>query len=169
MKKNKRRLPENLVPVNLLLYILIMITKYESSDIVIWEEKYVTGIDEIDDQHKQLVTLTNELYHACLDGNHAVGPAFKDAMGRMVEYVRFHFKAEQELLKQMHYPNYAEHAIQHNELIKHIIDASNNYEEGKRFVANKFVITLKDWVFGHIAYYDKIYVSYFDGQVRKAG
>ena len=168
MKKNKIRAPKILVPVNLLFYILIMITKNENTDIVLWDEKYATGIDEIDDQHKQLVILTNELYQACLDRN-AVGPAFKGAMGRMVEYVRYHFTAEQELLKQMNYPNYKEHAVQHNELIKHIIGASNDYVQGKRFVANKFVITLKDWVFGHIAYYDKIYVSYFGGQARKAG
>ena len=169
MKKNKRQASEAVAFTNLLLYISIMITKNESTNIVVWDEKYSTGIDDIDDQHKQLVFLTNELYQACLNGKNAVGPVFKDAMSQMVEYVRFHFKTEQDLLKQMNYPYYKDHAVQHNELIKHIIEASNEFVQGKRFVANKFVITLKDWVFGHIAYYDKIYVSYFDGQARKAG
>jgi hemerythrin len=36
-----------------------------------------------------------------------------------------------------------------------------------KFVPNNFVRTLKDWVFGHIAVYDKLYRAYVTEQLRK--
>ena len=152
-----------------------MITKNDYPDtrntgpaiIVEWDDKYSTGIELIDNQHKQLVLLTNQLYQACMSGDEALGTVFKEAMGRMVEYVRFHFGAEQELLQRIKFPNYAEHAKQHADLIKQILEAANSFEQGKKFVANRFVLTLRDWILGHIGYYDKVYAAYVADQKRK--
>jgi hemerythrin len=44
-----------------------MINKNDNPDLVIWDDKYDTGIELIDNQHKELCSLTNELFHACLD------------------------------------------------------------------------------------------------------
>jgi hemerythrin len=152
-----------------------MITKSDYLDprntgpaiIVEWDEKYSTGIELIDSQHKQLVHLTNELYQACMGGDEELGTVFKEAMGRMVEYVRFHFGAEQEMLQRIKYPNYTEHVKLHTDLIKQIIEASNNFNKGKHFIANRFVMTLRDWILGHIGYYDKVYAAYVADQKKK--
>jgi len=77
-----------------------------NKDVVVWDEKYATGIQLIDDQHKELFSLTNELFHACLSGEEALKGVFKETMERMVAYVRFHFGAEQELLQRVKYPDY---------------------------------------------------------------
>ena len=141
--------------------------KDSGGEIVSWGESYATGIMHIDDQHKKLINLTNELYHACLAGNKALESAFKESMSRMVEYVHFHFSVEQELLKRINYPNYNDHKKQHETLIKNILDTSKEYGEGVKFVPNHFVRTLKDWVLGHIAVYDKLYASYILEQRNK--
>jgi len=135
--------------------------------LVVWSEKYATGIELIDTQHKELVKLTNELYKACLDGREAVQSVFKDALSHMVDYVRFHFTAELELLARINYPHYAEHKKQHDELVQKILDASKTYSGGKKFIANKFVRTLRDWVFGHIAIFDQEYAAYVAEQKAK--
>ena len=141
----------------------------DSGDAIIvrWEEKYTTGIEVIDNQHKQLILLTNQLYQACLAREQTLETAFKDALKRMVEYVHFHFSAEEEILQRIKFPNYADHKKQHTDLVKRILEASKNFEKGERFVANRFVITLKDWVFGHIGFYDRIYSSYVAEQKKK--
>jgi hemerythrin len=139
----------------------------EAAQIVIWGDKYATGIALIDKQHRELVVLTNELYQACLGRSDLVETAFKNAMSRMVEYVRFHFSEELELLQRIKYPDYAEHKRQHENLIKDILEAANEYKEGRKFVPNHFVRTLKDWVFGHIAVSDKIYSAYVHEQKKK--
>jgi len=138
----------------------------ENEEIVTWSDKYATGIELIDSQHHQLVDLTNELYRACLSGGDERLSVFKDAMSRMVEYVRFHFTAELKLLAAIKYPDYNNHKKMHNDLVEEILAASSKYDDGKKFIPNIFVRTLKDWVFGHIAVYDKIYAAYVEEQKR---
>jgi len=140
--------------------------KGRNSELVIWEDKYSTGIEMIDNQHRQLVELTNQLYLACFAGDEALSTVFKDAMSRMVEYVRFHFSAELKLLNEINYPDYHNHKKMHDNLVQDILDAAKDYNEGKKFVPNNFVRTLKDWIFGHIAVYDKIYAAYIAEQKR---
>jgi hemerythrin len=134
---------------------------------VAWSGVYKTGIELIDGQHKQLVDLTNELYRACQTGNSALQNVFMEAMSRMVEYVKFHFSAEMEILERIKYPQAAEHKKQHNELIKKILEAAKEHTEGKKFVPNAFVRTLKDWIISHIAVHDKNYSLYITAQKNK--
>ena len=135
--------------------------------IVSWEPKYATGIELIDVQHRQLVVLTNELYKACRMGDTALQTVFKDAMSSMVEYVRFHFSAELDLLQCIKYPGFAAHKKEHDNLIKNILEAAKDYNVGKKFIPNSFVRTLKDWVFGHIAVSDRLYALYISEQKKK--
>ena len=139
----------------------------ENTEIVTWSDKYATGIELIDSQHHQLVNLTNELYRACLSGGEERLAVFKEAMSRMVDYVRFHFTAELKLLEAVKYPDYNNHKKMHNDLVEEILTASNTYDDGRKFVPNKFVRTLKDWVFGHIAVYDKLYAAFVAEQKTK--
>ena len=139
----------------------------QGAEIVIWEAKYETGIPLIDYQHKELVNLTNQLYKACLLGEEAVQTVFKEAMSRMVEYVRFHFGAEQKLLEAIQYPDFQNHKKMHDTLAGNILEAVKEQNEGKKFVPNNFVRTLRDWVFSHIAIQDKQYALYVVAQKRK--
>lgn len=141
--------------------------KERSLDIVVWDPKYVTGITLIDGQHKELVALTNDLYHACLEGKETAGAAFKETMSRMVKYVRFHFGSEQELLQKIRYPLYAEHKKKHEELVRTILEAAKGFDKGQKFVPNNFVRILKDWIFSHIAIEDQRYALYAAGQKKK--
>jgi len=131
-----------------------------NGEIVVWCDKYATGIPQIDEQHHHLVNLTNQLYAACFAKEDVLHSTFKDAMSRMVEYVRFHFDAESKLLHEIKYPDYPEHKKMHDTLINKILEAAKSYDGGKKFVPNNFVRTLVDWVFSHIAVYDKRYSAY---------
>jgi hemerythrin len=138
-------------------------------DLVTWEDKYVTGIQLIDDQHKELFSLTNELFNACIGRNdyETLDGVFKDTMERMVDYVRFHFSAEQVLLQRINYPEYQEHKKEHDTLVIKILEAVKEYNEGKKLVPNQFVRTLRDWILSHIALSDQLYVSYVTAQKKK--
>ena len=131
-----------------------------TSEIIVWSNKYATGIEIIDHQHKQLVTLTNELYTACLARDDALQSAFKKAMGRMVEYVCFHFNAENKLLSTIDYPDCKNHKKMHDTLIQKILDTVKEYNDGKMFVPNNFVRTLVEWILSHIGFYDRQYAEF---------
>jgi len=134
--------------------------------IVTWSDKYATGIELIDGQHHELVELTNQLYIACSEQGNVLNTVFKDAMSNMVKYVRFHFTAELKLLNAINYPAYNNHKKMHDDLVRNILEAADEFKDGKKFVPNNFVLTLKDWVFGHIAVYDKLYSAYVKEQLR---
>lgn len=138
-----------------------------NAGIVVWDNNYNTGIELIDTQHKQLIVLTNELYTACRDNRDVLHAAFKEAMSRMVKYVRFHFDAELKLLKAINYPDYQNHKKKHDILVKDILDTAKDYNEGKKFVPNNFVRVLREWILSHIAVEDKAYSFFVKERIRK--
>ncbi|MDR0495307.1 MAG: bacteriohemerythrin [Treponema sp.] len=143
------------------------VTQADNHEIIPWTHALVIGIELIDNQHKQLIMLTNELYRACLRGGTTLEAVFKETMSRMVEYVRFHFTTEQAMLQRVHYPDYAEHKKEHDSLIKTVLETTKDYSDGKKFVPNNFVRFLKDWIVSHIGYNDKIYAAYIMDQMKK--
>ena len=151
--------------------IITMINESENArpgDIVTWSDKYAVGIEMLDSQHRMLVELTNQLYSACNMGGKVLSAAFQDAMHKIVEYVRFHFSAELKLLNSVNYPDYNHHKKMHDDLIHEILNAAKEYNEGKMLTPYNFVRTLKDWIFSHIAVYDKEYSIYIAHQ-KKTG
>ncbi|MDR0322759.1 MAG: bacteriohemerythrin [Treponema sp.] len=135
-------------------------------EMIVWGEQYEVNIPLIDSQHKELVELINQLIHACRIGTEVAEATFAKAMHKMVDYVRFHFSAEIELLEKIKYPDCHEHKKQHEKLVSAILSAVKDFNEGKDFVPNHFVRTLKDWVFEHIAVFDKQYALFVADQKR---
>jgi len=140
----------------------------DSDEIAPWDNKYATGIEKIDSQHKTLFALTNDLYRACLAGDTVTDVVFKETLRKMVDYVRFHFSDELTLLKKVNYPGFNEQKAQHDGFVKQILEAVKDYEEGKKFVANSFVRDMRDWILGHIGYSDKKYAIYI-ADLKKKG
>jgi hemerythrin len=93
--------------------------------------------------------------------------AFKNTMKRMVDYVHFHFSEEIVILERIGFPQVHEHKKQHETLVKDILEAVRDYNEGNKFVPNAFVRTLKEWILGHIGIYDQIYAAFIADQKKK--
>jgi hemerythrin len=127
---------------------------------VAWDDRYSVGIPLIDKQHRELISLTNELYEACLEGTAAAGASFREAVRGTVDYVKYHFAAEEKLLEQAKYPGFAAHKKEHESFIMKVLEDVRNFTEGKKFVPNIFVRYLKDWILAHIAVEDKKYAEY---------
>jgi len=139
----------------------------KNMEIIIWEDKYSTGVKLIDSQHQQLFDLTNQLYLACFAGDDVLNTVFHDTMHKMVEYVHFHFSTELKLLNKIDFPDYKNHKKLHDELIRDILEVAKEFKEDKKFIPNNFVRTLKDWILSHIGVYDKIYAGYIAEQKRR--
>ena len=144
------------------------ITHNNGEMIITWNSSLNTGIQIIDEQHKHLVNLTNELYQACKLGGDVLDAMFKITMSQMVEYVRFHFTFEQNMLQRVKYPKFMEQKVEHDNLIKTVLEATKDYADKKsRFVPNNFVRFLRDWIVGHIGHADKMYAVYILDLMRK--
>ncbi|MDR2786474.1 MAG: bacteriohemerythrin [Treponema sp.] len=127
---------------------------------VVWDDRYSVGIPLIDDQHKKLIELTNDLYDACREGTEAARIRFREAAHGTVDYVKYHFAAEEKLLENVKYPDFSLHKKEHESFVMKILEGVKDFEEGKQFVPNIFVRYLKDWILAHIAVEDKKYAEY---------
>jgi hemerythrin len=125
-----------------------------------WEDRYSTGIPAIDDQHKELIALTNNLYESCQAGVDVANKQFAKALHAAVDYVKTHFGFEERLLQQKAYPYLEWHKTQHAGFIKKILEDAKRFDSGEAYVPNGFVRYLRDWILSHIALADKAYAKY---------
>jgi hemerythrin len=135
---------------------------------VAWDDRYSVGIPLIDDQHKRLIELTNTLYDACREGTKSAEANFKEAVRGTVDYVKYHFAAEEKLLEKVRYPDFAVHKKEHESFVMKVLVDVRNFGEGKKFVPNIFVRYLKDWILAHIAVEDRKYADYILDLKRRA-
>jgi hemerythrin len=128
--------------------------------LVAWDEKYSVGIPLIDDQHKELIRLTNELYRGCLDGDDEARTFFMITVRGVLDYVKYHFSAEEKLMENARYPLLEVHKKQHEGFVLQLVKDVKNYHDGRKFVPNAFVRYLRDWILSHIAIMDTQYAKY---------
>ncbi|KOR27636.1 hemerythrin, partial [Achromatium sp. WMS1] len=79
-----------------------------------WSEEISVGVEEIDEQHKVLLNLINELNDAMqARRSHDV---ITSIINKLSEYTRIHFAVEESLMRILNYPDYESHKAQHEEL-----------------------------------------------------
>jgi hemerythrin len=132
----------------------------EFQEYVEWRDSYQTGIPPIDEQHKTLFKLTNELYKACASGRTVGTEFFLLVIHDFVDYVIMHFGAEQELMEATNYPRRVEHKQHHDDFTKKVLQAALDMELEKPAVVLGFLRYLRGWVLSHIAIDDMDYVSH---------
>ena len=135
---------------------------FASSDDVLmdWSDSvFSVDIKLIDDQHKVLLKLINELY-----GSFRKGQA-KDKMGtiidELVNYTSYHFGVEEKYFSDFNYSDTPAHLHQHVKFVDAILKFKNEFTSGKAAVSYEVLNFLKDWLINHIQVTDKAYVSCF--------
>ena len=130
-------------------------------EFVEWTDKLACGIKIIDDQHKGLVDLVNEMFDH-VSGNYVQEhDYFNRVIQEAVKYVKTHFATEEKILIATKFAGYAEHKKEHENFIRTIVENIKEYESGNRYTLSTFTRFLKDWVLSHIAFMDKQYFEYF--------
>jgi hemerythrin-like metal-binding protein len=131
-------------------------------DSVYWDDSYSVGFGLIDNQHKELVRMTNSLFESCKRGSGAADAAFMKTVRSAVEYAQTHFYTEEKYMKQTNYPDFDAHKQEHESFVTTVIGAVKNFEKQKSdpFDLARF---LKQWLLNHIAKVDKKYAPYLAG------
>jgi hemerythrin len=136
--------------------------------VVMWNDAYSVGVKLIDDQHKGLVALTNELAQGCSRGGGEAEIYFMKAIQGAVKYVKIHFTTEEIIMERLHYPEFLIHKKEHEDFVAEVLRDVKEFEQGKKVVPITLVKYLQDWVLTHIAKSDKKYGAFFD-DLRKKG
>ena len=126
-----------------------------------WSPTYSVGVALIDNQHKELLKLTNDLYSHSIGDPESEHAYFKTVIKAAVDYVKVHFSTEEQLMIKTKFSGYAEHKRQHDSFILTVLEQAKIFEENKKMPLLTFTNFLKDWVMTHIAISDKQYFEYF--------
>ena len=132
-----------------------------SEDLITWTTKFECGIKLIDDQHRGLVELVNEMFNHVTGNDTQEHNYFKRVINDAVSYVKTHFATEEKLMLATKFEGYAEHKKEHDSFVLAVVENIKDYEAGKRLTLSSFTRFLKDWVLSHIALMDKKYFDYF--------
>ncbi len=131
----------------------------EDNVFIKWNPLYDTKHKIIDEQHKELVNIINDLYLSTIDHKINKNEAFINAAKRCIEYADYHFKTEEKIMDIINYSDTENHKAMHKSFYDEVVSQIKSYQEGQPFIANKLVKFLKDWLLEHIAFRDKIFVE----------
>lgn len=129
-------------------------------DILKWRTAYETGVSEMDEQHKKLITTINVMYRIVRDSD--TDESMDGVLAQINEYASVHLKDEEALLVEHGYPDLDAHVALHNEYKEKIESLSAEVQE-KHGAANKNIyLFLRDWWVNHIVKEDKEYGSFLN-------
>ncbi len=135
--------------------------------LVMWQDKFATGIKEIDNDHKSLFDLIGQFYDAYASGKGAekLDPVFDELMA----YSEYHFKREEELLEKIGFPGLDEHKESHKFIKKKVIELYRRYKAGERTETGselclEIMAFLNNWLHFHIIEEDMKYRDFMISQ-----
>jgi hemerythrin-like metal-binding domain len=118
-----------------------------------WNDTYSVGVVKIDNQHKRLVQIINELSDAmgAGKGKEVLGNVLKE----LIAYVNTHFKTEEEMMVKYGYEEYENHRYEHEKLTYEVKRFFDDYQAGKALLSVQIMNFLRSWLMDHIVVKDK--------------
>lgn len=118
-----------------------------------WNDSYNVGFQLIDDQHKILISIINDLYEAQRHGT--LQTTIGETLDKLADYTIYHFSCEKELHEQYDYPKASEHLEEHDSFVEKVKDLQQELSKGSIVLSLKTMDFLKDWTITHILGSDK--------------
>lgn len=123
-----------------------------------WDDSYSVGIESIDEEHKNLLHLINNLQSAV---RYYTGEEFeRRALAELMDYTRVHFAREEELMQTHQFPGFAEHKRQHDEMAAKAQAMVERYEQDALGAMDEISTFLRDWLIRHINGTDQEYSEF---------
>ncbi|MGO9086188.1 MAG: bacteriohemerythrin [Candidatus Sulfotelmatobacter sp.] len=125
-----------------------------------WKQSYSVKVMALDNQHKKLFDLINELHHAMSSG-HGKDVA-GDVLRRLTEYTVSHFRAEEALMEKYNFPGLASHRSEHKALTDKVLAFKKDFDAGTGVVTPQLMTFLQRWITDHIQGVDQRYSDFLN-------
>jgi len=113
-----------------------------------WDNKYSVLHNKLDDDHRMLFDIINDLYKVM-----AVGQGYLivgECLKKLYDYTRTHFIAEEEFMRAANYEGLKFQTEQHKIFLDKIIEFLLDAHEGNRTLHINIALFLKEWIVNHI-------------------
>ena len=130
-----------------------------------WSSELGTGIQEIDDQHKQLIQIANALIDAIQneDGRKKIDAILK----RLREYTVFHFNSEEAFMSKVRYPKRGDQVAEHKRLKQDVKEFQRRVYKHTAIQPAEVLAFLRKWLLDHILTYDRDLASFVKEEGRR--
>ena len=119
----------------------------------VWDDSCRTGIDEIDQDHKGLVMLINDLYEAMQDGSG--GALLLPIFSALKHYTATHFTKEEQYMVECEAPDQDNHFQEHKRMMAKLADLESRHRIGEAAISLQTLTFLRDWLKNHICDVDQ--------------
>ncbi len=126
---------------------------------LIWDDTFSVDIVEIDEQHRKMIGMINDLHRAMDKGYEAW--MLSDLVHGLIDYASTHFRTEEDYMAKFGYAGYQEHEAEHDRFVGKVLDYQSQLNVGGVVSAPELMAFLKDWLVRHILGTDKKYVQLF--------
>ena len=127
--------------------------------LIVWTDQMSVGVKLLDNDHKKLVLLINQLHAGLMTGR--AKPALERGFEDLVRYTRIHHSHEEQLLVETGYPGSAAHKQEHESTIEQAVELQMRFQSSEGLAAEQVVINhLREWLFRHIKGSDKEFVAH---------
>ena len=137
---------------------LYLLKKTSRPNYIQWSESMSIGIEAIDNDHKKLLSLINQLQTAI---QHSIDDdLIHKILDELISYTNYHFEREELLMRLNHYPDYENHKKQHEKMIKKISECVEKYQSDPSNTIEDTLSFLKNWLIQHIMGSDREYIPF---------
>ncbi len=123
-----------------------------------WDDSLSVGDLVLDNQHRQLFDLVNQLHDAMSRGQ--ARQILDKILDRLVCYTADHFRDEERRMLQAGYPGLAAHKAEHDSLSQQVSAFQASFRSGAVALSVNLMIFLKDWLNRHILQADLKYAVF---------
>lgn len=113
-----------------------------------WYQKYSVNNEELDRHHKTLFDIFNRLYDKCLKakGTDCVQPVINE----LLSYADYHFKAEEQYMKDTAYRDLLKHCQMHSYFIEKAMQMQKVENKEDLELTKELTVFLGNWLLHHV-------------------
>ena len=118
-----------------------------------------TGIEEIDNQHRKLLSWANFI---TFDDADATDQKVTEALGNLLDYVSYHFRTEEEAMDRYDYDKVDKHKKQHHRLANEVtgLFSRSKGKEAEEGTLAELQYLFTDWIKLHIMEWDQPFAAF---------
>ncbi|MDQ1267153.1 MAG: hemerythrin [Bacteroidota bacterium] len=136
----------------------MILNEFQEKDSLVWDDSFLTGIDNIDFEHRIFFNLIIEIVNETKIQKTTNKLIRK--VRELIKYAAFHFESEENFMLDIDYPEYDYHKSLHFDLIQEF--NINNYEfENEVITIQKYIKFLVNWFINHTINEDIKIGNYF--------
>jgi hemerythrin len=122
-------------------------------ELIKWEKEYTIGVRKIDSQHKRIIKIVNQALAQQFSGHNE--KEIGAILDNLSDYMKEHFKTEEEFMLEHNYPGYERQRDEHNHFIDRLFEAQKEYYKSGHVTSINILNFVWDWFSQHILVLDK--------------